>query len=356
MSADVNELLIDTVLRRKHYIELYSAGLQNDVVGLLDASEDDLRDLIATRLEKIQREGFDHGPATTARLKTLASAIKAVRAGSFDDAEALIQENLKQIAPAEASYMQDAINTIHEGVVLETVLPSATKLAALVRTTPFEGKLMKDWAEQLAQSDLDRIMAQIIQGLTNGDTIPQIVKRVVGTGALKGKDGIVEVTRNNARAIVRTAVSTISNRSRDAFTEANDDIFTHEIYLATLDSRTTPICRSLDGHVYAVGKGPHPPVHWSCRSVRVALIGKALIGNRPAKGDDTTIVAARTTYQQFLTRQSASFQDEVLGDTRGKLFRNGGLTLDRFVAPTGKQYTLDQLMQREPDAFKRANL
>lgn len=355
-AADVNELLIDAVLRRKHYIELYSNGLQNDVIALLDKSETDLRAVIEQRLEKIMRAGFDHGPDTTARLKTLANAIKAVRAGSFDEAEKLITENLKQIAPAEAHYMQDAVNSVHEGIVVETVLPTATKLATIVRTTPFQGKVLKDWAAQLAQADLDRIMAQIVIGLTSGETIPQITKRVVGTGVLKGADGVTEITRNNAVSIVRTAVSTISNKARDAYFQANDDIFTHEVYLATLDSRTTPICRSLDGNVYPIGKGPHPPIHWRCRSVRVALIGSALAGTRPAKGDAIKVVAARTTYQQFLSRQSAAFQDEVLGDARGKLFRNGGLTLDRFVAPSGKEYTLDQLKQREPDAFKRAGL
>jgi hypothetical protein len=62
------------------------------------------------------------------------------------------------------------------------------------------------------------------------------------------------------------------------------------------------------------------------------------------------------TYQDWLRKQSVSFQDEVLGPTRAQLFRDGGMTLDRFVDNSGHEYTLDQLRQRDPAAFKRADL
>ena len=65
---------------------------------------------------------------------------------------------------------------------------------------------------------------------------------------------------------------------------------------------------------------------------------------------------AKTTYQEFLGRQSAEFQDDVLGVTRGKLFRNGGLTLDKFVDQSGKLFTLDQLAASHSAAFKAAGV
>lgn len=67
-------------------------------------------------------------------------------------------------------------------------------------------------------------------------------------------------------------------------------------------------------------------------------------------------VAPQTTYTQFLNRQSASFQDSVLGPTRGRLFRQGGLTLQQFVDFTGKQLTLEELAVAHPSAFRKAGL
>lgn len=67
-------------------------------------------------------------------------------------------------------------------------------------------------------------------------------------------------------------------------------------------------------------------------------------------------VPESTTYQTWLQRQPASVQDEVLGATRGALFRRGGLTLDRFVDMSGRQYTIQELRRRDADAFAAANV
>ena len=62
-------------------------------------------------------------------------------------------------------------------------------------------------------------------------------------------------------------------------------------------------------------------------------------------------------YSQWLKRQSAKFQDEVLGPTKGKLFRRGDVTLDRFVdRRTGRPFTVAELRKREAAAFEEAAL
>lgn len=62
-------------------------------------------------------------------------------------------------------------------------------------------------------------------------------------------------------------------------------------------------------------------------------------------------VPATTTYEQWLSRQSRSFQDEVLGPTRGRLFRTGRISLDKFVDRRGNELTLADLEDLVPDAF-----
>ena len=46
----------------------------------------------------------------------------------------------------------------------------------------------------------------------------------------------------------------------------------------------------------------------------------------------------------------------LLGKTRGKLFRKGGLKQDQFVDFNGDELTLDELRQLHPGAFEKAGV
>lgn len=73
--------------------------------------------------------------------------------------------------------------------------------------------------------------------------------------------------------------------------------------------------------------------------------------------DRVGTVPAETTYAQWLTRQPAGFQNEVLGGvTRGRLFRQGNLSLDKFIDRSGRRYNLKELRSREATAFRAANI
>jgi hypothetical protein len=62
-------------------------------------------------------------------------------------------------------------------------------------------------------------------------------------------------------------------------------------------------------------------------------------------------VPSKITYQEWLKKQSVERQNEVLGVTKAKLFREGGLPIDKFVSPKGHVYTLDQLKERNAKQF-----
>jgi SPP1 gp7 family putative phage head morphogenesis protein len=263
---------------------------------------------------------------------------------------------------------------------------------------PFEGRTLKQWSKTLRSGELQRIDDHIKIGLVQGETGDQMARRLVGDYRLKGKGGVFEMTRQKAEATVRTAVNSYSNSAREMFLAENSDLFGEEIYVATLDSRTTPICRSLDGKKFPVGQGPIPPLHFNCRSIRVASITGEALGNRPAKPfterqfvqqfakqeglgkissrdklpygwktkydsfagrrvrEMTEILPAKISYQQWLTRQSVGFQNDVLGPTRAKLFRTGKLTLDKFVNRRGDEIPLADLAASDAAAFRAAGL
>ena len=67
-------------------------------------------------------------------------------------------------------------------------------------------------------------------------------------------------------------------------------------------------------------------------------------------------VAADMSYADWIKKQPASRQDQILGADRGKLLRDGGLTLDKFYNDKGVYLTLDELRRRDAAAFKRAGV
>ena len=64
----------------------------------------------------------------------------------------------------------------------------------------------------------------------------------------------------------------------------------------------------------------------------------------------------RTTYPDWLRKQPRGVVEDVLGETRAKLFLDGKLELNGFVDHRGGTLTLAELRAREAAAFKRAGV
>ena len=81
------------------------------------------------------------------------------------------------------------------------------------------------------------------------------MRRIRGTratdfmgGALQPITGEMQITRRNAQAIARTGVNHVANAAREQVWNENQDIIQCMYWAATLDGRTTAICRGNDGH------------------------------------------------------------------------------------------------------------
>lgn len=59
------------------------------------------------------------------------------------------------------------------------------------------------------------------------------------------------------------------------------------------------------------------------------------------------------SYSDWLKRQPEAVQNDILGATKAQLFRDGKLTLDRFVDSKGRVLTLEELKRRDGAAFAR---
>lgn len=370
--ATANEMWRDGLIRRNIALAKFERNLQVQLMDLLDGTERDVRVELADRLEGLADRAF--GPTTNARLDVLARSIAKIREGAFDDGAELWDEALGHMTDAEVTYLDQHLKDVSP-VHLDTVLPSAEQLAGIVVSQPIAGRLLSEWMDGVKETDTRRIMDAVRTGMTQGQTSSQIIQRVMGTRSLDGTDGVLEMTRNGVASLVQTSVSTIASETRQAFYDANDDIFDKEQWVATLDDATCPECGDLDGEEFAIGEGEQPPLHFNCRCVRVPVIDGKAISDRPSnaayedeldglsKADRGARirelvgqVPETLKYPDWLASQTDAFQDHVLGPTRAALFRDGGLQLGKFTNTNGDRYNIDQLRQMEPSTFRRAGV
>lgn len=391
-----NDQFLDAMIRHQVYLLRLSKGTQNKVIDLLRKNDKELRDRIRAAFQdpwKVQTIT----PAARQRLVILRDYLNSARGKTWDDVNKIWLEDIMSIANRQPELLAGMLKTVSP-VQLDFILPAPEMLETLVTHTPFEGRILHEWAASMKATEIKRIEDQIQIGMVQGETVDQIARRVVGSFELGGVDGVTEMSRRNATAITRTAINSIANAVNRAFFIQNKQYFQGERFVATLDSRTTPRCRAMDGKVFPVGEGPIPPLHWNCRSIRVVTLDGEALGMRPARNfteqsllreftdeegiDSVTFrdglprgykgafdkfvqkrtreltgqVAADVDYGTWLARQPKQFQDDILGVTKGALFRTGKLPLDRFLDSQLNELSLDELARLHADVFRAAGL
>lgn len=341
-----------------------------EILALLEKSDREVANLIRQNL----RPGDSF---TSQRYRALIRRIRELRKQVIREIKIRVTKNAKVLAAIEAEAERRAFQYAVPGLGVTSV--EIAILHALVTERPFTSgahtaRTIEQWFSDLEATDLQRIYGAIQLGMIQGETIDQIVARVVGTRGAQYTDGVVAMSRRNATALVRTLVNHVSNSSREAIWNANGDIIAGLYWVATLDGRTTILCASRDGKfVPAPGQRPpegvrlldpptaRPPAHVNCRSIMVAALDPTgvadRLGTRPFVGfDEVGQVPGKIDYGTWLTGQPQAFQDMILGKTRARLFRDGGLTLDRFVDRQGATITLAELAMDAPEAFTKAGI
>ncbi len=143
--------------------------------------------------------------------------------------------------------------------------------------------------------------------------------------------------------------------------------------LSTLDNRTSKDCRIRDrlkytldnkpiGHKVPYLQGPGK-IHFCCRSVETYIlkssdelgiaVGQISDSSRASMNGQ---VPSDTDYQGWFSRQSFTRQSQIVGVTRARLIRDGGMSPDDFYNDKGEWLTLEQLRNLDAQAFSNARL
>jgi len=243
---------------------------------------------------------------------------------------------------------------------------SLTATQGTMITLP-NGQIVEKAFRGIAEAQAERFAQTVRNGLLTGETTQSIAKRLVGrlefgdTGPLSVRQlqaaggELTTVANHQVMTLVRTSINQVANTASQQVYEANQDITKKYRYVATLDTRTSAICRANDGREFEYGKGPTPPLHFACRSTTVPVIDYEGLGfNPPPPGKRASMkgqVPADTSYGEWLSKQPASVQKDVLGSKVPyfqQLVRKHGArdAMAKLVRDDGSELTLEQLRKR----------
>jgi len=359
---NVNDAIQDRTIRHMFYLEAIKTRQSRQVIAYLDdiVIPNLLRQL-NERLARIEAVGFDRGEFTTRRITQMIDEFQNI-INEFGNLNNRIQGELFDLAMTESAWQLGVLKEEVPINILYAVAAPETIRQVLINK-PFDGRTLQQWFDRLQETTKARLVQEIQKGVTEGQTTAQIVRNIQGTRALKYKDGILATTRAQTNAVVRSAVAHASNTAREEVFSANSEFIKGVQWISTLDSRTCAICAPLDGKVYKIGEGVRPPIHVSCRCAITAVtksyreMGIDIDDIPPStRSSMNGQVPSDITYNQWLKGQPIEIQNDALGKTRAKLFRDGGLDISQFTIRNDYELTLDQLRAKEPQAFIKAGI
>lgn len=328
------QYLTDAATRHAVFLQRYAGGRSREAQLTLNRLRRDINARLANEPTEFQSQ----------RLIATLEDIDILAANAFSEISGKVLYDAQQLASTEAAF---SVGMFDKASTIDWTLPSDATLTAGVMSSHMSvnkgaGITIEDALRNFGTKKSAQIAQVITDGVTLGDTTATISRKV---GEL-----VNTLQRRQLDALVRTVANNVSSVARGLVYEANSDIIDGYIWIATLDSRTTFICASRDQKVFHPPNDPMPPAHWNCRSTTIPKIkdeydiGKKLQGKRPAVGaDGAEQVSSRVSYGGWLKKQPTEFVDEALGVERSRLFRSGKMTIDKFVDPTGRVYTLTEL-------------
>lgn len=378
-------------------LQIIGANWGEEINNALDATEKKF-------LEKLQKElkNFDFVPnqkKTLAELKKINEKLIKIRTQAWIEAQASVTYECKKLSENEVKWgKRVAKEMTGEGKLKE---PSETALSRVVENSLSSGRTLQQWFLKIAADDAARIETVIRQGVSSGWSIDQIANNIAGTAENGYKDGVFNTTRREAVNMARTVCNGVANSAKLAFYQVNDDVITGVEILSTLDGRTCPVCASLDRKRYKMDETPPSlPLHHQCRCVLLPVTPASDFADEqrpmanadfmaeakrnysakyPDKNfDDLATSTKKKYYYQAMHEYEArtgkpaytqsdgavSFRDyfnehmteqqrkDWLGPERYKLWKRGGISLDKFIPPyPQKRMTVEELKKLDQASF-----
>lgn len=181
----------------------------------------------------------------------------------------------------------------------------------------------------LAQDLKEELLINLVTGRTDRE-VAEIIANKFAQGA------------SNARRLVRTESCNLANQMEmQSYEECGIETY---IYVATLDLKTSTVCRELDGKRFPVSEqhpGKNcPPMHPWCRSTTICDISDAELAQMERRARDpvtgkTNTVPANMTYEQWYAK---NVRGRPKAEVNEKMIRTGRQTRSiSYYASNGRK-------------------
>ena len=200
----------------------------------------------------------------------------------YKEFELLVGESKRQLMGFLVGYALDLSNDWQElynySYTLETKMVDDDKLDTLninepqfdadspIKLSAQVGVTLNQILAKFGDEQSTQISNAISYAYTNGLTNQELVKIIRGTRKNRYQDGILQTTTRHAKTIAHTGTAIVANQAKQAVIADNADIIKGIKVIATLDLRTSSICRGLDGVFMPLDKARYPPYHFNCRT------------------------------------------------------------------------------------------
>ena len=247
-----------------------------------------------------------------------------------------------------------------------------------MQTLP-NGETVEKAFRGIATRQQEGLARTIRQGVFSGESTQQIASRMIGRLEFGQRGSVRQIAQaggeltklanHQIQTIVRTSVNQVQNQASQAVYAANSKVAPKYEYVATLDSRTSPICKRLDGRKFEYNKGPTPPQHFNCRSTTVPVVDyaglkkqkgfedltpppKGKVVTRPT-GEGTGRVPQDTQYGDWLLGQDKKLKVKTLGNEQkvryferlAKKEGSGQKAIRKMVREDGSERSLKDLQR-----------
>ena len=352
------------------------AGSVNKVTAILEDLEGEITKILNTRKLSIRKQQ---------KLREIQTAANKAIGRSYDQIKKLQQADLFGVAKVTNKGVAKQVN---QGITVNLMDPvlSNKQLEKLADDTLIFGAKSREWWNGQDKGLRDRFAREMRMGYSLGESVEELQRRVRGTKENDFKDGIMQTSKREAEALVRTSVQTVSNEAKLASFEEMEGLVKQIQWISVLDSRTTHICMSLDKLTWSlpdykpVGHSKDFPgaiAHWGCRSTQIPVTASwSELSGKPVKALDnkelqTAVdeklrrqgmseekikqakvrsrasmdgqVAENQNYNQWLKTKSPEFVRETLGPSRAALWQSGQLQLKDLTDQSNRTLTVAQL-------------
>lgn len=365
MAKSVNQRLADEAVKHRLYLARYGTGTARKMQAAMKKAELEISVQLFRALEQVQPTAMNWNQRHLAQIK---KSIQKTVFSVYEQVFGQLNADLKELVQYEAKYQ--AAN-LASAIPLEAQpfvnIQSTTwsQVWASATAKPFQGALLKEWAERLPEALVNKIGNAVQQGVLLGESYTDIIKRVKGTKQAGYEDGVVGRQRKGDLAnLVKTAVNHVTAEAREETAKVNEDIIRAREWLSTLDTHTSPMCIIRDRLMYTAGSKPKPightipygagpgRLHFCCRSTETWVIKSWEELGIPMKelspGTRASMngqVPANMTYSKWLARQDYATQEQVLGVTRAQMLRDGKIDVPGLFGDKGEWLTLKQLAE-----------